>query len=106
MELSKEYIRGPVVGLMVHLGRAQGPIALHETGRESDVDNDRLRPLVESDPRRATRELAQDLGVHCAAIAKHLHQLGEVHQLAQWLRHDLTERDRQRRAEVATQLLD
>ncbi|VDO60117.1 unnamed protein product [Heligmosomoides polygyrus] len=33
------------------------------SGRESDLDNDRLRQLVESDPRRTTRELAQDLRV-------------------------------------------
>ncbi|VDO70710.1 unnamed protein product [Heligmosomoides polygyrus] len=47
------------------------------SGRESDVDNE--RQLVESDPRRTTRELAEDMGVHYAAIARHLHQLGKVH---------------------------
>ncbi|VDP50106.1 unnamed protein product [Heligmosomoides polygyrus] len=52
---------------------------------ESDVDNDRLRQLVESDPRRTTRELAQDVGVHYATIARHLHQLANVHKLAQWV---------------------
>ncbi|VDP07779.1 unnamed protein product [Heligmosomoides polygyrus] len=75
----------------------------HErSGRESDVDNNRLRQLLESDPRRATRELAQDLGVHYASIARHLHQLGEVRKLAQWVPHNLTERDRQPHDEVAT----
>ncbi|VDP06235.1 unnamed protein product [Heligmosomoides polygyrus] len=49
-----------------------------------DVDNDRLRQLVESDPRRTTRGLAQELGVHYVTIARHLHQLGKVHKLAQW----------------------
>ncbi|VDO75004.1 unnamed protein product [Heligmosomoides polygyrus] len=84
---------------MVHLGRAQYPIALHEngsrfrkgefnlqdsfrSGRGSDVDNDRLRQLVESAPQRTTRELAQDLGVHYATIARHQHQLGEVPKMA------------------------
>ncbi|VDP14690.1 unnamed protein product [Heligmosomoides polygyrus] len=43
------------------------------SGRKSDVNNDRLRQLVESDP---TPELTQDLGVHYATIARHLHQLG------------------------------
>ncbi|VDP05439.1 unnamed protein product [Heligmosomoides polygyrus] len=66
---------------MVHLGRAQCPIALHGNGSHA---------------------LAKDLGDH---YARHLHQLGKVHKLAQWAPHDLTERDRQRRAEVATQLL-
>ncbi|VDP10872.1 unnamed protein product [Heligmosomoides polygyrus] len=48
---------------MVHLGRAQCPIALQKNGRETDVDNDRLRQQVESNPRRTTRELAQELDV-------------------------------------------
>ncbi|VDO91731.1 unnamed protein product [Heligmosomoides polygyrus] len=61
------------------------------SGRESDVDNDRLRQLVELDPRRTTRELAQDLGVHYSTFARHLRQLGKVHKLAQWVPHDLTE---------------
>ncbi|VDO95926.1 unnamed protein product [Heligmosomoides polygyrus] len=72
--------------------------------RESGVDNDRLRRLVESDPRRTTRELAQDLGVHYATIARYPHQLGKVHKLEQWVPHDLTARDHRRPAEVATQL--
>ncbi|VDO29479.1 unnamed protein product [Heligmosomoides polygyrus] len=56
------------------------------------------------DPRRTTRELAQDLGVHYATISRYLYQLGKLHKLAQWVPHDFTERDRQRHAEVATQL--
>lgn len=75
------------------------------SGRSSKVDNDRLRQLVELDPRQTTRELAQVLGVHFTTIADHLHQLGKVHKLAQWVPHELTERDRQRRAQVATELL-
>ncbi|VDO92129.1 unnamed protein product [Heligmosomoides polygyrus] len=67
------------------------------SGRESDVDNDRLRQLLESDPQRTARELAQDLIVHYATITRHLHRLGKAHKLAQWVIHDLTERDRQRR---------
>ncbi|VDP48192.1 unnamed protein product [Heligmosomoides polygyrus] len=83
----------------------EGELNLQESirsGRESDVDNDRMQQLVESDPWRSTRELAQNLGVHYATIARHIHQLGKVHKLAQWVPHDLTERGRQRRAEVAT----
>ncbi|VDP20908.1 unnamed protein product [Heligmosomoides polygyrus] len=49
--------------------------------------------------------LAKDLDVYNVTIARHQRQLGKVHKLAQWVPHDLTERDRQRRAEVATQLL-
>ncbi|VDP19126.1 unnamed protein product [Heligmosomoides polygyrus] len=87
---------------MVHLGRAQFPIALHEngshafakvklpsrfilSGRESDDDNYRLRQLVESDSRRTTLEFAQDLGMHYATIARELPGLGKVQMLAQWV---------------------
>ncbi|VDO69331.1 unnamed protein product [Heligmosomoides polygyrus] len=45
------------------------------SGREPDIDNERWRQMVESDPRRTTRELAQHLGVHYAAIAMHLNRL-------------------------------
>ncbi|VDP10468.1 unnamed protein product [Heligmosomoides polygyrus] len=38
-------------------------VAHIRSGCESNVDNDKLRQLEESDPRRTTRELAQDLGL-------------------------------------------
>lgn len=75
------------------------------SGRASEFDNERLCQLVKSNPRQTTRELAQVLGVHHSTIADHLHQMGKVYKLAQWVPHDLSERDRQRRAEVATFLL-
>ena len=54
-------------------------------GRASEVDNDRLRQLVELDPRQTTRELAAILGVHFTTIADHLNQLGKIHKVAQWV---------------------
>ncbi|VDO97017.1 unnamed protein product [Heligmosomoides polygyrus] len=96
MELSKEYIRVPLL--------YDFKFDSFRSGSETDVDNDRLRQLVESDPRRTT-EVAQDLNVHSANIARHLHQLDKMHKLAQWLPHDLTARDRQRPAEISSKKL-
>ncbi|VDP52791.1 unnamed protein product [Heligmosomoides polygyrus] len=87
MELSKEDIQGivlydfklvsrqplPVVAPVVHLGRVQCPIALHENGQ--DVNPMSTTTDCDSwwNPCRTTRELKQDLSlvVHYAAIARH-----------------------------------
>ena len=60
------------------------------SGRPAQVDNDRLRQLIEADSRQTTRDLAQVLGAHFTTIAMHLRQLGKVHKLAQWVPHALT----------------
>lgn len=93
MELSKGYIRGLLLydlkcgesavasyrRINVAFGEGIGEFNLQDSWgsrRESDVDSDRFRQLVESGPRRTTRELAQDLGMHSATIVGHLHQPG------------------------------
>ncbi|VDP63239.1 unnamed protein product [Heligmosomoides polygyrus] len=63
MELSKEHIRGLLL--------CDFKYGFVRSGRESDVDNNRLQQLVESDPRWTTREPPQDLGVHYAITARH-----------------------------------
>ncbi|VDP24766.1 unnamed protein product [Heligmosomoides polygyrus] len=97
---------------MLHFGRAQCPIALPENGSHAFArvsltfkvrSGQDVKPTATAGGIGPTRELAQDFGVHYAATARHLHQLGEVHNLAQWVPRDLTERDRQRRAEPAAE---
>ena len=78
---------------------------LPRSGRPSEVDDDRLRTLVEADPRQTTRELAQVLDVDHETVTSHLHQLGKVCKLAQWVPHQLSDWDKERRAEAATFLL-
>ena len=75
------------------------------SGRPAQVDNDRLHQLIEADSRQTMCNLAQVLGVHFTTIATHLHQLGKVNKLAQWVPHALTDFDCQRLVEVATALL-
>lgn len=74
-------------------------------GRPSTVDRDRLQQVVEADPRMTARELAETLGVHNSTVINHLHALGMVSKLQQWVPHNLSEENKQRRAEAATSLL-
>lgn len=60
---------------------------------------------MEADPRLTARELAETLGVHNTTVIDHLHTLGMVSKLQQWVPHDLSENDRHRRAEAAASLL-
>ena len=64
-----------------------------------------LKQLVESDPHQTARELAAKLSVSHVTILEHLHAIGKVSKLDQWVPHELSERNRQRRAEAAATLL-
>lgn len=75
------------------------------TGRPSEVDDDRLRQMLDDNPRQTTRELAEILEVSHGTVENHLHAMGKVCKLAQWVPHTLTERNREQRAEAATSLL-
>lgn len=75
------------------------------SGRPSDVDEDHLLALIEGDPHLTTRELAMELGASHVTIGNRLHALGKVSKLDKWVPHQLTDFDRQRRADAATSLL-
>ena len=66
-----------------------------QSGCPAQVSNDQLHQLIKADSWQTTCDLAQVLGVHFSTIAMHLHQLGKVHKLAQWVPHALTDFDRQ-----------
>ena len=74
-------------------------------GRPSSVDNDRLKELVEDNPRTTLCELAQALDVHYSTISLHLQAIGKVKKLDSWVPHALTEKQQSRRLEVASSLL-
>lgn len=75
------------------------------SGRPPKVDRDLLQQLIEADPRQTARELGVTLGVHHTTVIEHLHALGKVNKLQQWVPHNLSANDRARRAEAATSLL-
>jgi [histone H3]-lysine36 N-dimethyltransferase SETMAR len=76
-----------------------------KSGRPSKIDDKQLRQIVEADPRQTTRDLATALGCVHSTIVKHLAAIGKKSKLGQWVPHDLTDHDRQRRVEVCTWLL-
>lgn len=75
------------------------------SGRPSEVCDERLLQLVEADPHANPGELAEALGVSDKTIVNHLHVLGKVRKLDQWIPHELTDWDRHRRADAAASLL-
>jgi [histone H3]-lysine36 N-dimethyltransferase SETMAR len=75
------------------------------SGRPLEVDLDRLRDLIETDPRETTRNLAAVLNCSHTTIANSLHSIGKVLQLGCWVPHNLTQRDRDMRCEACMQLL-
>lgn len=75
------------------------------SGRPSELDDEALQQLVESNPRLTSREMAVTLGCDQSTIVRHLHTLGKVPKLGCWVPHVLTERDRTQRSEVCTFLL-
>jgi histone-lysine N-methyltransferase SETMAR len=77
-----------------------------ERGRpESVIDDDQLRALVEEDPRKTVRELAEDLNVSVGTISGHLKIIGKVKKLDKWVPHELNESQKIRRFEVCSSLL-
>lgn len=75
------------------------------SGRPSTFDDERLLQLLNADPRRTTRELAEDFGCHHSTIHDHLHALGKIVKQGMWVPHDLTDNDRKRRIDTCTTLL-
>lgn len=50
-------------------------------GRPSLVDDDMLKAMVEANPRKTVRELAQELQVDPATISRHLNTIGKTKKL-------------------------
>ncbi len=74
-------------------------------GRPSELDDQALLQLVNSNTRVTTRELATALGFDQSTIVRHLDVLGKVPKMGCWVPHKLTERDRDQRVTIASFLL-
>lgn len=74
-------------------------------GRPSEVDNDELKALIEADPRKTTREVAQELNVDHSTVLRHLKQIGKSKKFYKWVPHDLNKNKKNRRFEVSSTLL-
>ena len=52
-----------------------------KSGRPTELDDEELLQLVESNPRLTTREMAMKLGTNQSTIVRHLQKLGKVSKL-------------------------
>lgn len=71
-------------------------------GRKTSINNDKLKALVEANPRTTVRDLARDLGVTIGTISNHLREIGKSKKLDKWVPHDLNENQKNRRFEIAS----
>ena len=51
------------------------------SGQPSEVDNDKLRPVIEANPLTTTWEVAKELSVNHSTVIQHLKQIGKVKRL-------------------------
>ena len=56
---------------------------------QPEVNNDRLKFIVESDTPQTTRELATKFGVSIPTILNHLRQINEVKKVDRWVPNEL-----------------
>ena len=75
------------------------------SGPPSDVDNDKLRALVEANPRTTVRELTSELDVTYTTISNHLREIGKTKNLDKLLPQELNEDQKKRRYEVSSSFL-
>lgn len=73
---------------------------LPRKGRPVEVDNDRLREQIESDPKQSCEDLAIDFECDPSTIWKHLRQIGKTYRAGVWVPHELTEDQRLNRMSV------
>lgn len=74
-------------------------------GRHGNVNNDELKEIIETDPRKSTREVAKELAVDHTTILRHLKEIGKVKKLDKWIPHQLNQNQKNRRYEICSSLL-
>ena len=60
------------------------------SGWPLEVDNDQLREIIDADPLKTTRKIAEELKVNHSTVVRHLKQIGKVKKLNKWVPHELT----------------
>ncbi|EFO98009.1 hypothetical protein CRE_15746 [Caenorhabditis remanei] len=75
------------------------------SGRPVELDIDKLREVVESDPFQSIRELATVMGSTHSAVERGLGALGKVKKMGRWIPHKLSNFDLERRVDMSRHLL-
>ena len=84
-----------------------GNYELHNSsrsGRPIEVDLDRLKQLIEDDPRLKTRCLAEQLGCSHTTAETYLNELGKTWKYGVWIPHELSAHQLQYRLDVCMDL--
>ena len=76
------------------------------SGRPTTFDEERLRTLVEEDPRLTVRKIAEILDCSIGSVHDHLHAIGKVSKLGKWVPHLLSQRNKDSRVQIAQELLN
>jgi len=74
-------------------------------GRPSNFDDQALLAALEEDESLTTRMLAENFNVDHSTIVRHLKKLGKVWKLAGWVPHELSDKNREERVRIFTELL-
>ena len=85
-----------------------GDISLEDkdrSGRPSTVDDDRLRVIVENNPRKTVQEIVKELEIDIATVSQHLEAIGKVKKLIKWVPHELNNNQKNLRLEICPSLL-
>ena len=61
------------------------------SGRATEVDDDKIKAMIENNRRSMTREIAKKLNISHTCLEKHLKQLGYINKLDTWVPHKLNE---------------
>nr|CDJ89706.1 Transposase domain containing protein [Haemonchus contortus] len=75
------------------------------SGRPRAVDNDQLGMLVEGNPRTTLKDIGSRLNVSSRTVGTHMQEIGKSKKLDKWVPHELTQRQKDRRFELASSLL-
>ncbi|XP_071646493.1 histone-lysine N-methyltransferase SETMAR-like [Temnothorax longispinosus] len=61
------------------------------SGQPNEIDSDKLKAMIDSNPHYTTREIADVLLISKSSVENHLHHLGYVSRLDVWVPHELSE---------------
>ena len=60
-------------------------------GRTTEIDDDKIKAMIEDNRRSMTREIAEKLNISHTCVERHLKELGYVDKLDIWVPHKLNE---------------
>ena len=75
------------------------------SGRPTEVDDGKIKPMIENNQRSTTPEIAEKLNVSHTCVERHLKQLGYVNKLDIWVPHRLNEIQLTKRISICDSLL-